>query len=33
MAAYCANDGADQYDVVMMVSHLSTVSQELIAMV
>ncbi len=33
MAAYAALDGTDKYDVVLLQSHLSTVSQELIAMV
>lgn len=33
MAAYSAIDGADKYDVVLLQSHLSTVSQELIALV
>jgi hypothetical protein len=33
MAAYAAIDGTDTYDVVLLQSHLSTVSQELIALV
>jgi len=33
MAAYAALDGTDKYDVVLLQSHLSTVSQELIALV
>lgn len=33
MAAYAAVDGADKYDVVLLLSHLSTVSQELIVLV
>lgn len=33
MAAYCAIDGTDRYDVVLLLSHLSTVSQELIPLV
>lgn len=33
MTAYCANDGTDQYDVVLLQSHLSTISQELIPLV
>jgi len=33
MAAYAAIDGTDKYDVVLLQSHLSTVSQELIALV
>lgn len=33
MAAYCALDGTDTYDVVLLVSHLSTVAQELIPLV
>lgn len=33
MAAYCANDGTDQYDVVLLQAHLSTISQELIPLV
>lgn len=33
MAAYCAIDGTDTYDVVLMVSHLSTIAQELIPLV
>lgn len=33
MAAYCAIDGSDIYDVVLLKSHLSTISQELIPLV
>lgn len=33
MAAYAAIDGTDKYDVVLLQSHLSTVSQEIIALV
>jgi hypothetical protein len=33
MAAYCAIDGTDKYAVVLLQSHLSTVSQELIPLV
>lgn len=33
MAAYVAIDGTDKYDVVFLMSHLSTVSQELIPLV
>jgi hypothetical protein len=33
MAAYAAIDGSDKYDVVLLQSHLSTISQELIALV
>ena len=33
MAAYAAIDGTDTYDVVLLQAHLSTVSQELIALV
>ncbi len=33
MAAYAAIDGTDKYDVILLQSHLSTVSQELIALV
>jgi hypothetical protein len=33
MAAYAAIDGSDVYDVILLQSHLSTVSQELIALV
>lgn len=33
MSAYAAIDGTDKYDVVLLQSHLSTVSQELIALV
>lgn len=33
MAAYAAIDGTDKYDVVLLQSHLSTISQELFAMV
>lgn len=33
MAAYVAPDGTDKYDVILMQSHLSSVSQELIALV
>lgn len=33
MAAYAALDGSDTYDVVLLQSHLSTVSQELVVLV
>lgn len=33
MAAYAAIDGSDKYDVVLLQSHLSTISQELIPLV
>ena len=33
MAAYAAIDGTDKYDVVLLQSHLSNVSQEIIALV
>lgn len=33
MAAYCAIDGNDTYDVILLQSHLSTVCQELIPLV
>lgn len=33
MTAYCALDGTDTYDVVLMVSHLATIAQELIPLV
>jgi hypothetical protein len=33
MAAFAAIDGADKYDVVLLQSHLSTISQELIPLV
>ena len=33
MATYVAIDGADHYDVVLLMSHLSTISQELIPLV
>jgi hypothetical protein len=33
MAAYAVTDGADTYDVVLLQSHLSTISQELIPLV
>ena len=33
MAAYCALDGNDTYDVVLLMSHLSTISQELVVLV
>jgi hypothetical protein len=33
MAAYAAIDGTDRYDVVLLESHLSTISQELIPLV
>jgi hypothetical protein len=33
MAAYCAIDGTDKYDVVLLQSHLGTISQELIPLV
>jgi hypothetical protein len=32
MAAYAAIDGSDEYDVVLLTSHLSSVSQELIVL-
>lgn len=33
MAAYCANDGADAYDVVLLQSNAATVCQELLVLV
>ena len=33
MAAYCAVDGSDLYDVILLQSHLSTISQELIPLI
>lgn len=33
MAAYCAIDGTDRYDIVLLQSHLSTLAQELIPLV
>lgn len=33
MAAYCAIDGTDTYDVVLLQSHLATVCQELVVLV
>jgi hypothetical protein len=33
MAAYAAIDGTDTYDVILLVSHLSSVSQEMIVLV
>jgi len=33
MAAYCAIDGNDTYDVIFLQSHLSTVTQELVVLV
>lgn len=33
MAAYCALDGTDTYDVILLQSHLSTIAQELIPLV
>ena len=33
MATYCAVDGTDEYDVVLLQSHLSTISQEMIPLV
>jgi hypothetical protein len=33
MAAYAAIDGTDKYDVILLQAHLSTVSQEMIALV
>lgn len=33
MAAYCAIDGSDKYDVVLLNAHLSTVAQELVVLV
>jgi hypothetical protein len=32
MAAYCAIDGTDTYDVILLQSHLSTVSQEMVVL-
>jgi hypothetical protein len=33
MAAYCAIDGTDNYDVILLQSHLSTVAQEMVVLV
>jgi hypothetical protein len=33
MAAYCAIDGTDTYDVVLLQAHLSAVSQEMVVLV
>ena len=33
MAAYCAIDGTDTYDVVFLQSHLSTIAQEMVVLV
>jgi hypothetical protein len=33
LAAYCAIDGSDNYDCVLLQSHLSTISQEMIPLV
>jgi len=33
MAAYCAIDGTDTYDVVLLQSHLSNICQELVVLV
>jgi hypothetical protein len=33
LAAFVAVDGADKYDVVLMMSHLSAISQELVAVI
>lgn len=33
MAAYCALDGTDTYDVVLLQAHISTVAQELVVLV
>lgn len=33
LAAYAAIDGTDKYDVMLLQAHLSTVAQELVAMV
>jgi hypothetical protein len=33
MAAYCAIDGTDTYDTIFLQSHLSTVAQEMVALV
>jgi len=33
MAAYCANDGTDTYDVILLQSHLSAVAQEMVVLV
>jgi hypothetical protein len=32
MAAFAAIDGTDKYDVVLLQSHLSTVTQELLVL-
>jgi hypothetical protein len=33
MAAYTAIDGTDTYDVVLLLSHLSTIAQEMVVLV
>jgi hypothetical protein len=33
MASYCAIDGEDKYDVVLLMSHLSPITQELITLI
>jgi hypothetical protein len=33
MAAYAAIDGTDTYDVVLLLSHLSTIAQEMVVLV
>ncbi len=33
MASYCAIDGTDTYDVILLQSHLSTVAQEMVVLV
>ena len=33
MASYCAIDGKDKYDVILLQSHASTISQELIVLI
>jgi hypothetical protein len=33
MAAYCAIDGTDTYDVILLQAHTSTVSQEMVVLV
>jgi hypothetical protein len=33
MASYCAIDGTDTYDVLLLQAHLSTISQELVVLV
>ena len=33
ITAFCAIDGSDEYDVVLLITHLGTVAQELLVLV